>query len=126
MFTDIFVRILHDKQLTPYKVAKETGISQGLMNEYARGMKVPSMKNLTKIANFLEVPIDTFTCEDTDDAVNQIPTSPIDALTKKERKTIEKLIKDRAMISNYSELSERDQKMVNDIISLFADRKRKT
>ena len=37
MFTDIFVQLLQDKGITPYRIAKETGISQGLMNEYKSG-----------------------------------------------------------------------------------------
>ena len=36
MFTDRFNQMLMKKQISAYKVAKETGISQGLMNEYKK------------------------------------------------------------------------------------------
>lgn len=58
MFNDIFVEILQTKKLTAYRVAKETNISQGLMNEYKNGIKVPTIENLIKIADYLDVSID--------------------------------------------------------------------
>lgn len=58
MFTDIFVEILQSKKITAYKVAKETGISQGLMNEYKNGVKLPSLDNLIKIADYLDCSVD--------------------------------------------------------------------
>lgn len=58
MFTDRFVQTIQTKQLTAYKVAKETGISQGLMNEYKNGIKLPTLQNLLKIANYLECSVD--------------------------------------------------------------------
>ena len=53
MFTDIFVQILQNKNITAYEVAKETSISQGLMNEYKNGIKLPTLQNLVKIADYL-------------------------------------------------------------------------
>lgn len=58
MFSQIFVDYLQSHNLTAYKVAKETGISQGLMGEYKRGEKLPEINNLIKIANYLDVSID--------------------------------------------------------------------
>lgn len=58
MFTDRFIEIIQERQLTPYRIAKETGISQGLMGEYKRGLKVPTVDNLVKIANYLDCSID--------------------------------------------------------------------
>lgn len=58
MFNYIFVEILQTKKLTAYRVAKETNISQGLMNEYKNGIKVPTIENLIKIADYLDVSID--------------------------------------------------------------------
>ena len=58
MFTDRFVQTIQIKQLTAYKVAKETGISQGLMNEYKNGIKLPTLQNLLKIADYLDCSVD--------------------------------------------------------------------
>ena len=58
MFTDRFIQILQEKNLTAYKAAKETGISQGLMNEYKNGVKLPTVQNLVKIADYLGCSVD--------------------------------------------------------------------
>lgn len=58
MFTARFVEYLQFKNITAYKVAKETGISQGLMNEYKNGIKLPTVQNLAKIADYLDCSVD--------------------------------------------------------------------
>lgn len=60
MFTEIFVQMLQEKKLSAYKVAKATSISQGLMNEYKNknGIKLPTLQNITKIANYLDCSVD--------------------------------------------------------------------
>lgn len=58
MFTEQYRYILQLHNITPYRVAKETGISQGLMAEYARGNKIPTAQNLVKIADYLDVSVD--------------------------------------------------------------------
>ena len=58
MFTEIFVQYIADQNITAYRVAKETCISQGLMNEYKSGKKLPTLQNLLKIADYLNVSID--------------------------------------------------------------------
>ncbi len=58
MFEKIFIDYIQLKGITAYKVAKETGISQGLMNEYKNGKRTPTAENLVKIANYLDCSID--------------------------------------------------------------------
>jgi len=58
MFTKLFGELLQKKQLTTYRIAKDTGISQGLMNEYKNGIKRPTIDNLVKIADYLNVSTD--------------------------------------------------------------------
>lgn len=58
MFKSIFVQYLQDNNITAYRVAKETGIAQGLMNQYKNGIKTPTTENLIKIADYLECSID--------------------------------------------------------------------
>lgn len=58
MFTEIFVDYLQKNKMTAYEVAKNTGISQGLMNEYKNGIKLPTIQNLIKIANYLDCSVD--------------------------------------------------------------------
>ena len=58
MFSEKFNEILTNKRISAYKVAKETGISQGVMNEYKNGKKMPEVKNLIKIADYLNCSTD--------------------------------------------------------------------
>lgn len=58
MFTERFKQLIQTKSLTPYRIAKETGISQGLMAEYNRGEKIPTVNNLVKIADYLDCSVD--------------------------------------------------------------------
>ena len=58
MFTDNFVKYLQNNNISAYSVAKNTGISQGLMNEYKNGVKLPTIHNLVKIADYLDCSVD--------------------------------------------------------------------
>lgn len=58
MFTEIFVDLLQKNDVTAYQVAKNTGISQGLMGEYKKGIKLPTIQNLIKIADYFNISID--------------------------------------------------------------------
>lgn len=58
MFNEVFVDLLQQKGITAYRVAKETGISQGLMNQYKNGGKTPTTENLIKIAEYFDCSID--------------------------------------------------------------------
>lgn len=71
MFTKRFNEILNKKQVTAYKVAKETGISQGLVNEYKNGVKLPTIPNLIKIADYLGCSIDYLLGRTDNPEVNQ-------------------------------------------------------
>ncbi len=58
MFDEKLKLLLKKNNVTAYKVAKDTGISQGLMGEYKNGIKTPSSKNIVKIAKYFNVPVD--------------------------------------------------------------------
>ncbi|WP_099204618.1 helix-turn-helix domain-containing protein [Scatolibacter rhodanostii] len=54
---EIFERIISEKGITPYKVWKETGVSQTTLSSWKKGTYVPKLETLEKIANFLEVDV---------------------------------------------------------------------
>lgn len=58
MFTEKFSEILQKRAIKPYHVAKGTGISPGLMSEYSNGVKLPTLGNLVKIADYLDCSVD--------------------------------------------------------------------
>lgn len=58
MFTERFREMLQSKGITAYRVAKDTGISQGLMGQYSLGNSRPTLDNLVKIADCLDCSTD--------------------------------------------------------------------
>ena len=58
MFTEKFVEILQERAIKPYHISKSTGISAGLMSEYANGVKLPTLINFVKIADYLNCSAD--------------------------------------------------------------------
>ena len=59
MFADVLSKILQSRSIKASHLAKETGISQGLMSEYVNSKKMPSLQNIEKIADYLNVSVDT-------------------------------------------------------------------
>lgn len=70
MFNDIFVKCLQEKNISAYKLSKETGISQGLISDYKNGVKKPTAENLVKIADCLDCSTD-FLLERTSSPLNE-------------------------------------------------------
>ena len=58
MFTDVFVNLLHERKITTYRLAKDTGISNGLITGWTQGGKIPSGENLIKLADYFDVSVD--------------------------------------------------------------------
>lgn len=55
-----FFFLLESKGVTPYKVSKETGISQVTLSDWKNGRSNPKIDKLQKIANYFEVPVTYF------------------------------------------------------------------
>lgn len=58
MFNVVFSEILQERNISAYKLSMNTGISQGLISEYKSGKKEPTLQNLIKIADYLDVTLD--------------------------------------------------------------------
>ena len=58
MFKERFVQLLQEKNMTGYRLAKITGLSQGLISDYKNGRCVPSATASTKIAEALGITVD--------------------------------------------------------------------
>ena len=57
-FPQILINIMEEKQMTTYRLSKETGISDSLLGSYRSGRSDPSSANLVKIADALQVSVD--------------------------------------------------------------------
>lgn len=55
---EIFEKLLQEKGITSYKVAKATGISQTTFSDWKRGRSTPKTDNMQKIADYLGVTLD--------------------------------------------------------------------
>lgn len=52
---EIFSKLLQEFNVTPYKVAKETGIAQSVFSSWKNGVSTPKQDKMQKIADYLNV-----------------------------------------------------------------------
>lgn len=55
---EVFEQLLQKRGITPYKVAKEAGVTQTALSNWKSGRSTPTTKTLQKIADYFEVTID--------------------------------------------------------------------
>lgn len=55
---EIFEQLLQKNNITSYKVAKETGVTQTALSNWKSGRSTPTTKTLQKIADYFGVTID--------------------------------------------------------------------
>lgn len=58
-----FSKLLQEKQLSTYRVSKDTGISQQTFSDWKIGKSKPKLDKLQKIAKYFGVPVDYFSDE---------------------------------------------------------------
>ena len=63
---EIFVKLCQERGVTPYQVAKATGISQAALSTWKRGRTVPRDTTLHKLAEFFHVTVPYMRGEETD------------------------------------------------------------
>ena len=57
-FAQIFIKLLEDKKITPYRMSKCTGIPDRMIGRWKNGEIYPSAENLVKIADYFDVSVD--------------------------------------------------------------------
>lgn len=55
---DIFEKLLKERGVTAYRVAKETGISTATLTQWKNGTSIPKQDKLQKIADYFGVTLD--------------------------------------------------------------------
>jgi len=81
---ETFEQLLQKYGVTPYKVSKETGISQSTLSDWKLGKITPKTSNLQKIANYFGITLDYLTT-----GQENIPTKET-TLTQKDERNIAK------------------------------------
>lgn len=56
----VFERLCKKNKVTPYRVAKETGIVTATFSEWKKGTYKPKLEKLSKIAKFFNVEVTEF------------------------------------------------------------------
>lgn len=67
-----FIAILKSRGLSPYKVSKETGVSQATLTSWKNGSYTPKYDKLKKIADYLNIDVSELT-GDNNDVDNKVP-----------------------------------------------------
>ena len=55
---EILANLMEKHSVTPYKIAKETGITQATLSRWKNGKVSPSIKTLQTLASFFGVSVD--------------------------------------------------------------------
>lgn len=76
-----FNNLLKERNISAYKVAKDTGITPSTFSEWKKGTYTPKLDKLNKIASYFNIPVEYFT---ESDAISHIPNSNKQHLTKKD------------------------------------------
>jgi len=58
-----FEKLLKEKKVTAYRVAKEINITASTFTDWKNGRSTPKIEKLKKIANYFKVPIEYFLVE---------------------------------------------------------------
>lgn len=77
---EIFLRLMEEKKLTPYKVSKDTGITQATFSRWKTGKASPSIETLQILSDYFHV--------STDYLLGKEDNKKTPALTEKDRRDI--------------------------------------
>jgi len=58
MFTDVFVNLLQERNVSSYRLTKDTGLPNGTISKWKNGVQYPSIESLVKLANYFGVSTD--------------------------------------------------------------------
>ena len=58
MFQEIFVKLLQERNISTYKLTKDTGIPNGMISKWANGVQTPAAENLAKLSIYFGVSVD--------------------------------------------------------------------
>lgn len=79
----VFAKLLEGRNITPYRVYKETGVPQSSLSEWKRGNSMPKIDKLIKIAEYFGVSVDYLLTGEEPPKTEKAPT-----LNKKDERDI--------------------------------------
>lgn len=109
-----FEKLLKEKNLSTYRVSKDTGITSSTFADWKSGRSVPKLPKLQKIADYFGVPVSYFTDEE----------PSVNADNKKTPKELRKLLESEEITLNGRLFSAEDkEKMLKIVEAAFWDAK---
>lgn len=87
-----FSKLLQERQLSTYRVFKDTGISQQTFSDWKKGKSKPKLDKLKKLAKYFDVPVEYFTDEDNNLDIKKL--TPIDDDRREFYENLKKLTSD--------------------------------
>lgn len=106
---EIFRKLLDEKGVTVYRVAKETEISSATFTEWKNGNYTPKQDKLQKIADYFGVTLDYLVGNEN---LNNKTENPIDKIPKNIRAATRQLM----------DLDEENQKMAIEMINFLSQK----
>ena len=89
---EIFAQLCKQHGVTPYKVSKETGVSQPTLSEWKKGTYTPKQDKLQKIADYFGVTLDYLMGNTHADEQTPLETQKAPTLNKKDERDIAKTL----------------------------------
>ena len=89
---EIFAQLCKQHGVTPYKVSKETGVSQPTLSEWKKGTYTPKQDKLQKIADYFGVTLDYLMGNAHIDEQTPLETQKAPTLNKKDERDIAKTL----------------------------------
>ena len=99
---EIFSELLQKYGVTPYKVSKETGVSQSTLSDWKRGLSTPKLDKLQKIADYFGVTVNYLMTGHEDSELSSDSQTQKKALTSRDTKEITE------MLNNMEDLLKQD------------------
>ena len=88
---EVFSELLQKNGVTPYKVSKETGVSQSTLSDWKRGLSTPKIDKMQKIADYFGVSVEYL---QTGKETERQKATGNTSLTKRDSKQIEAILND--------------------------------
>lgn len=89
---EIFEQLLQKYGVTPYKISKETGITQSTLSDWKRGKSTPKQDKLQKIADYFGVPLSYLLTGKMEEEIKESTLTPKDE--RDIAKNLEKMMND--------------------------------
>lgn len=114
----VFELLCKGNNVTPYKVAQETGVSTATLSSWKTGRYMPKEDKVQKLADYFGVSIDAFKSYE--------PNGPVYHIDGKAAKIAQEIFDNpnlRALFNVASDSKPEDVRMATDMLSRFKEKK---